>query len=52
MRNGDKKPARRVDLQEPLERLSLLHLKRPAKGAPHSKKNAASYMSGRTRRWM
>jgi hypothetical protein len=51
MRN-DKKPARRVDAREPLEKFGLLHLKHSERNAVPAGKTVTSLKSDRARRWM
>jgi hypothetical protein len=52
MRNFDKKPARRIDAHEPLEKLGLLHLKHSDRVGTDAGKTATDLKSGRPRRWM
>jgi hypothetical protein len=52
MRNGDKKPARRVDARQPLEKLGLLHLKRSERSPAPAGKGVISLKPDRARRWM
>jgi hypothetical protein len=52
MRNGDKRPARRVDAREPLEKLGLLHLKPSECSVAAAGKGVTTRKPDRPQRWM
>jgi hypothetical protein len=52
MQNRDNKPPRKVDAREPLEKLSLLNMKKSERTEGRSVKTGTDFKSARRARWM
>jgi hypothetical protein len=52
MRKTQKKAVHRVDVREPLEKLSLLNTKQPGQSAADVKKTGSKARGARSARWM